>query len=498
MSVRVAWLHPLVLVPLGLTVWVYHPITRVFFFADDFVHFTEIVNEGPLVFLLKPFGGQAFLARNLVYLGLYRVFGVDPVRLQWIVLLTHLVNVGIAFAVLRAFTASAWLGCLGATVFGTSPLAAGTLGWYAAFGHVLVGTMLWLVLGSVACTAAGERVPVRTVACWGALLLVGSTFYGPGMGAACAFPLAALVLLPAARRQPRVIVALLALPAATIGVYLGLRHLYTFIGGRLPLEEILQQQLALSGFETIPPLFVQLLGYSAAGTLLGFFLSAYPAPAAWGAVVAFAGGLALVLWRGAGHTRRTALAMLLLWLGTYLVIAAGRAHIYSLFKIAPSVAATMGRYHYAGLIPVVVVLCTILQVLVGARRVAQGTVVALLLGLWVHGYRAGSFHIDERPLCHDWFLSTRQEIATLAAKAPPGPVYIENGTTPPYVLGPAIPDRYFPGRAGVFLLSHPTGRLDGRELRFVERDPEVLDWHAQTPGTPLARLLVAPADIPAP
>jgi hypothetical protein len=487
-----------VLVPLALTAWVYHRITHVFFFADDFVHFTEIVNDGPLVFLVKPFGGQAFLGRNLVYLGLYHVFGVDPVPLQSIVLLTHLVNVGIAFAALRTFTRSAWLACLGATVFGTAPLVAGTLGWYALFGHVLIGTILWIVLGGMARVAAGERgVGVRTAVFWCLLLLVGSTCYGPGMGVAFAFPFAAVVLLPDVRR-PRILAVLAALPVATLGLYLGLRYAYTFVGP-LPIEEIFQQEYALSGFETIPPFFGHLLAYSAAGTLLGFFLRGYPAPTAWVGVALLAGGVALVVWRGGGAARRVALAMVVLWLGTYLVIAAGRAHVYAIFKIPPATAATTARYHYAGLIPVVVLMCTTLQVLgrvLGRRPVAAGAAVALLLGVWTYGYVRAGFHFDEHPFAHDWFLTTRNEIAAAVASAPRGTVYIENGKTPGYVLGPAIPDAYFPGRAAVFLLTHPAGRLDGRDVRFIERDSAVLDWYANERPTLLGRLLVAPADVP--
>jgi hypothetical protein len=490
----------LVLVPLALTVWVYYPITRVFFFADDFVHQAEIINERALVFLLKPFGGQAFLGRNLVYLGLYHLFGPDPVALQRIVLLTHLVNVVIAFAALRAFTGSAWLACLGATVFGASPLVTGTLGWYAAFGHVLVGTILWGVLLGVARAIASDRVPpTRTVAGWCALLLVGATCYGPGMGVACAFPVTAVVLLPAIIRRPRVLATLLALPVATLALYVGLRWAYTRIG-QLPLEEILQQKLAMSGFQHIPPLFGHLLGYSLAGTLLGFFLKTYPGWSASLAVVAFAGGLAFVAWRGSAVSRRTVLAMVLLWLGAYLVIAAGRAHIYALFNMSPAVSAMMGRYHYAGLIPLVVGVCVTIQVIVrtlGPGRLPAVAVPGLLLAVWMFGYVHRHAQIDEHPLAHDWFLSTRQGIAAAVAAAPPGTVYLENGTTPRFVLGPALPDRLFPGRAGVFLLSHPSGRLDGRDVRFIERDPEVLGQYAAEPESLLGRLLVAPADVPA-
>src|SRR5262249_34369702 len=163
----------LVLVPLALTAWVYPPITRVFFFSDDFVHLTEIVNERPLVFLVKPFGGQAFLARNLVFLGSSHLFGPDPVRFQWTVLLTHLANVCLLFGVLRAITRSAGLACFGASIWGTSPLSIGSLGWYAAFGHVLVGTTLLLVLFGVTRAArTGRPIAARTAAVWYGLLLI--------------------------------------------------------------------------------------------------------------------------------------------------------------------------------------------------------------------------------------------------------------------------------------------------------------------------------------
>jgi hypothetical protein len=82
----------------------------------------------------------------------------------------------------------------------------------------------------------------------------------------------------------------------------------------------------------------------------------------------------------------------------------------------------------------------------------------------------------------------------VAAAPPGGPVYLENRTSPWFVLGGLLPERLFPGRAGVFLLSASSLPLDGREIRFVTRDPVVLDAHR---GTRLGRLLVAPEEVPA-
>jgi hypothetical protein len=308
-------------------------------------------------------------------------------------------------------------------------------------------------------------------------------------------------LLPAAWWQRGVRLLFVSLPLATLALYFGLRHAYTLIG-QLPMEEVFQQQAALGGFGKIPALFWHLLDYSAAGTLLGFFLPAtYPSSAAWMAVAALAAGVVLTLWRGTWEARRAALAMLMLWAGVYLLIAAGRANIYSLLKISPEAAAMSDRYHYAGTIPIVVLLCLGLQHvgrLLGRRAVPPPWLALTLgLGLLVYGRERSGFRIDEHRACHDYFLYMQREIADAVAAAPSGAtVYLENGTTPPYMLGPVIPDRLFPGRAAVFLLTSPSARLDDREVRFVERDREVLAWYRdrERAGTPLARLLVAPED----
>src|SRR5204863_352759 len=85
-----------------------------------------------------------------------------------------LANVWLLFGVLRTLTASAALACLGATLWGTSPLNLGSLGWYAAFGHVLVGTTLLLVLRLVIQNGAGGPVRARTATASRALLLGGA------------------------------------------------------------------------------------------------------------------------------------------------------------------------------------------------------------------------------------------------------------------------------------------------------------------------------------
>ena len=62
------------------------------------------------------------------------------------------------------------------------------------------------------------------------------------------------------------------------------------------------------------------------------------------------------------------------------------------------------------------------------------------------------------------------------------------------ILGPVMPNIDFPGLAAIFLITHDDDQLDGRTVRFVERDPAVLAHYRLRPESRLARLLAAPGD----
>ena len=76
--------------------------------------------------------------------------------------------------------------------------------------------------------------------------------------------------------------------------------------------------------------------------------------------------------------------------------------------------------------------------------------------------------------------------------------FLENGKPSAALLGPVMVTAAldFPGRAAAFVLTHDTDELAGRRLRFIERDPTVVEWYAKFPQTPLARLLVPPDAVP--
>ncbi len=188
--------HPLVLVSLALAFWVYHPITRFYFFADDFVHLASIENDGMATFVLSPFGGHNFLVRNLVFLASWKLFGLHASFYHWTALLTHLLNVFLLFGILRTLTRSVPIACSGSALWGTTPLAAGTIGWYAMYGQALLTAIFLVILDRlVRLAAAGEALPARTACTWYLLLLAGTTCFGTGLGVAVAFPGILMLLL---------------------------------------------------------------------------------------------------------------------------------------------------------------------------------------------------------------------------------------------------------------------------------------------------------------
>jgi hypothetical protein len=306
-------------------------------------------------------------------------------------------------------------------------------------------------------------------------------------------------LVPAIWSQPRARLAWLLLPAVTIDLYFGLRRLYLLIGP-LTMDEAVQEYAALHGLAFVPVTFASLLSYSVAGSILGFLMPReYPSMASVLAMIAFFAGLGVIMVRADQRTRRAAAAMAVLATGIYLMIAVGRGHMFALFKVSPAAVAQVGRFHYAGSAPVVILICLIVQQvgrLPGLRLVPGTLAFACGLGIVAYGLLTVGLSINENPASRAYVMMTEDVIATSVRAAPPdSTVYIKNDKPPPAVFGPAMPLARFPGRAAIFLLLHRSDQFEGRTVRFIERDPYVLAEYAARPGSRLARLLIRPGEV---
>jgi hypothetical protein len=213
----------------------------------------------------------------------------------------------------------------------------------------------------------------------------------------------------------------------------------------------------------------------------------------------FGAGLLMLLWRGDAATRRSVLAMGLLCIAIYGAIAIGRSMFVDLNALV-----IQTRYHYLGTLPIVILACLVVAQFAHAGPLQAVPPVAFLLAtlaLGIYGWARSDFHIDDHAASRAQLTAVVGALdAEVASHAGGTTVFVENGKPSARMLGPVMVTaaRLFPGRAAAFVLTHDTDELAGRRVRFVERDQGVLTWYARFPETPLARLLVAPEQVPRP
>src|SRR5215470_16271639 len=84
---------------LAATAVVWHSLTQNFFFADDFLNLQMIVNARVDAYVLQPASGHLLILRNALFWLFYQAFGTRAELYFLMVLLTHLANVVLVFAV---------------------------------------------------------------------------------------------------------------------------------------------------------------------------------------------------------------------------------------------------------------------------------------------------------------------------------------------------------------------------------------------------------------
>ncbi|HLK12259.1 MAG TPA: hypothetical protein VKW76_12845 [Candidatus Binatia bacterium] len=484
--------HLLLALAVAACAAVYWPITRNYFMADDFVSLQSIANDSLGRWLLQPASGHVLVIRNALFSLCHRLFGTWAAGYFWTVLLTHLVNVALLFAVARRLTGSARLACFGAALWGTSPTDEGSLGWYAVYGHVVVGTLVLVVLWRIACrrSESGALRPAE-VARWCGLLLAAAASFGVGVGVALVFPAVVLLLFPRSRTPRSVRTMLLAFPPVVITLYAGLYALYTGLYSPAPAASLLTMIGLLSRWPSVVAMVLHLLAAGIAG-LVGSFAfpaGAYPTPAELGAAGLYAAAFAGALIASPSAERRLLAALGLLALGAYAVVAAGRAGLYVLVPAVPAYGAGAPRYHYVGPIALTIALCVVLArlgELSALRPRARDASLAAAFAIGALLYARSGWRIDhhrgDREAAEQVVRSIR---ATIARTPPDRPVYIQNRPFPPAIVGAP----YFAGWASVFTIFFPHGA--GRPVYFVEDDSHVRA--VARPGTPLAAILVPPA-----
>ena len=465
------------------------PITGYYFYQDDFLFLYRIVNEPWPEFLLAPHGGHLLIARNAIFWLFHTLFATAAGWYFCVVLLTHLLNVYLLFAVIRAHTGSAPLACFGAALWGTCVVNEGALGWYSVYGQVLVATAMLWILQQLTAIAAGAALPRFASARWSLLLLFAATCFGIGVAVALVAPLLAWLLLPSTPARATAVRHLAVAAVITVLVYAGVSQLHASLyGGANSLPSLLaalQRPDLVGGFTTL----LALCGVT--DLVLGVFAPAlahpYPTIALVGTPILLAGVAAILLYAPAARARIAADFALIL--ACYGSIALGRA----LLVDGPLVfGAVEPRYQYAALVPVTLLLCEILRpaaALLGRAQTPVGVAAGFATLLLVFGrphdplYPTQTIRRDTK--------NVLQRIRLLARDQPgDGPACIRNGdfSGAGMYVGRVRPE--FPGWAALYAIFDGSETIDGRRIYFVERNPEAVA--AAAGGRRSAHLIIGP------
>src|SRR5262249_44585050 len=338
----------------------------------------------------------------------------------------HALNTALLYQVIRRFAASVALASFGATLWGSSPVLEGALGWYAVYGQVLLTAIVLGVLSSLGHRiAVGAPVSTRTAVCWAGLCVMGTLCFGTGPGVAMAFPLVVALALPRRQLPVRSFVVLLAGAAASYALY-RLVITYSFDASG-PGAELFSVTGAVGALPTVLTFAAHLFGFGAAA--LGFdFVGASQRYPAWMQAV---GGVTLTLLVaigglcGSGAARRRMLALVLLAAAAYGTIAAGRAGLFVASHIPPRIAPLGSRYQYLALAVIAVLVCTALAQVADRGRTASAVVLGtatVLTAVRIAVLAIRPFPIDHWNVQRAETTAMLEEIHQRIASTPPGQV----------------------------------------------------------------------------
>jgi hypothetical protein len=466
---------PYALLAVGLSLVVYAPILKNYFWQDDFLILHLLTNWPLGRFLTARSGGHLLIVRNAFYAGMYAVAGTNPMPYYLVLLALHGINVGLVFAIVHIVTRSAPLACLAATAWGTCLINEGALGWIAASGNVMVATTTLVVLLDVVRSAWRQtRVGLARAALWAVLLLAGAQSFGTGLGVAVGAPIV-LAWLAWDRLTRAARAVLLALPVVTPWMYGGKR---------------LTEQLASSGLASAEMLFhLQAIGVT---TLIRGFghkpgvLDLVPWSSA-SLTVSVIAALVICLWAVAagrwstGRTRRLLITVAVLALCNYGSVALGRAPLVEGRTQSLLRWAGQARYHYSATallaIGLAVVLASVFSKgLTAWPRAALLAWVAVFAILYAQtGWTIRHYDGERHRVAH---VLARIDAAISATPAGE-PVVTYNE---PFLDGP-----HLAGTASVYVMNRY--KFD-REVYFI--DPAAVAIYSRFPGSPLAHALLPP------
>jgi hypothetical protein len=425
----------------------------------------------------------------------------------------HAVNTVLLFDALRRRGVRPLVAGTLAALWGVCPIQAGALGWMAVVGHVLLGTIVLVWLRDLASVLARD-VPLsrpRLIA-WVLMGMSSATSFAIGLAIALLLPLVAPILLwgvPGRRPAMRALgVLLLLVPTVYLAQQALYPRLFTVAPFSTPVTTLRLTPSAL-GAQLVEALhYVRDFAVYAAGILVAGGVGAVPQAAADVMLARLRVPALVVLGVTVWGLARAPRARALQGLGLLLLGSAGYVAIAVTAVLSGRTAEAMGfgldrdtaiasialipRYHYVPTLFVTGALGLAVSTWDSVPVMRRWTTAAmLLLVTWIAVRDRWDAPMVVRHVTPGVLASEIRRLdAEIAAAPEAAGAVVVNG---PVGSGLVVPhEEAFPGRAALYVVAHPDGVVRGKAVRFVERDPRLLETIRAQTGTPIARLVFGP------
>src|SRR5262245_12409239 len=481
------------LIAAAVSVGVYRKVLDAYFWNDDFV-WMYMLRDMPLSeVLFTPEGGHSCVARNAVFALVQALAGIDPRPYFATVLVTHAVNVMLLCRLIWLLSGSAGLAGLGALAWGICPTASETLAWYSVYGQIAALTCLLCAFCHLAArTTRADVLAPRDLVIVGAWLALASLFFGTAIAVTLVLPVVVVLLFPDMRATPRRMRSVLAVSGVVLALYgtLQVSGMWMYAAPAVHVDAL---RWLAHGTDLAFYSFVHLIRVGFTSLVLGPWSS--PAGGAdltsWATLLGVAIALLAAIRVASAKAGAQVLAFTLLGLARYGLLAFSRWPMAGFFHTASADIGATLRYHYTAQAFLVVAFCTVLEVLTASLHVgAQAVLVAGWAGFLLAGQLVHGTSFDRHKASRSEVTGAMAKLRERVAAAPPGDtVYVDNQPLAAFGWMPNIPVP-LPGLAALLVIVSPSDEIDGRQIRFVERDPAVYRRFSSRRGSRLAGLLV--------
>lgn len=489
---------PMVCWPLAATLAVQCHVLFYGFLFDDFVHLYTVSNRPFWEAVSVPMGGHLIHSLMAIMWLLKSLFGLNPLAYLAFGLLVHLVNVWLLFGIISRLTGRPAMAAFGASLWGMSPLVAGTIGWISAHGHgYATAAVLWVLYDIVRCSQRPAGLGNALLVRHAVLLLVATTSFGTGLVATVVFPFLVWLWNPLPLQRFKLVAVYSAVALLAVTVYLITMQLQGDARDNLGDKvDIVSQGIA--NLPSIMRAFLDLFSVGSAVLLLGPLLvgGVSVVPAASVSVVAKLTTVVVVVplllwgcWVSTATERRRLIALLLLACAAYGVIALARSGGLLPFNAEAS------RYHYMApaLLAVVcsLLLCKLLDRFPAAVPGYGRTPYFVWLALVIVPFTLGPVSVvKEVQITRQNNQLQRSTLAlekALQNHSGTDDIYIRNRPFAVFAWG--YTPQHFPGLAALFIISYPDNSFEGKRVIFLDDSEELVQSAQAQHGTRIAELL---------